>query len=232
MNGIQKDFHLNSNWLTEENASDNRLKRKWGKGMGDDEDSEGRQLRVDWSEEDEGAWGNVWLERRWIDWRRNVDGIVNFVWRHKSNVGLRSSLTGIETNDAARFNVFESINAELCLGLNIAENGIEKSNVSFLFFSFFFSWRKSSFYVVHFHSIRSKIDNDSMEIFFFFFVRFYFTVGRSGEAAESLRLVSFWFRRSNARSVVKIGKPWPVRFAYLLVKSVPRWGNVRVFCSI
>lgn len=38
--------------------------------------------------------------------------------------------------------------------------------------------------------------------------------------------------RSNARSVVNIGKPCPVRLAYLLVNNDPRGGNVRTDFSI
>lgn len=40
-----------------------------------------------------------------------------------------------------------------------------------------------------------------------------------------------WLRRSRARSVVKIGNPWPVRFAYLLVNNVPRAGEERLLPS-
>jgi hypothetical protein len=39
-------------------------------------------------------------------------------------------------------------------------------------------------------------------------------------------------RRSNARSVVKIGNPCPFLFAYLLVNNDPRSGNNRFGFSI
>ena len=38
--------------------------------------------------------------------------------------------------------------------------------------------------------------------------------------------------RSNALSVVNIGRPCPLRFAYLLVNNAPLGGNARVALSI